>query len=74
MSATTTLAPWWANTLAVHSPMPLAPPVIKATFPSSLHVKGNKWENYPICFLYNLYNRMSFQCILISLIELTLFK
>ena len=37
MSAITTLAPWRENNRAVASPMPLAPPVIRATFPSSLH-------------------------------------
>lgn len=36
MSATITLAPFWTNSLAEAAPMPLAPPVIIATFPWSL--------------------------------------
>ena len=36
MSAITTLAPCLENSLAVAAPRPLAPPVISATFPSSL--------------------------------------
>lgn len=36
MSAITTLAPCLEKSLAVHSPMPLDPPVITATLPSSL--------------------------------------
>lgn len=36
ISAITTLAPWWTKSFAVHSPIPLAPPVMIATFPSSL--------------------------------------
>lgn len=36
MSAMTSLAPWLAKTLAVLSPIPLAPPVMRATLPSSL--------------------------------------
>ena len=32
----TTLAPSLENNLAVSAPIPLVPPVIKATFPSSL--------------------------------------
>jgi len=39
ISAITTLAPCFANSLAVDSPMPLAPPVINATFPSNLFFK-----------------------------------
>ncbi|KAK3439687.1 hypothetical protein EUGRSUZ_C03990 [Eucalyptus grandis] len=39
MSAIMTLAPCFENSLAVDSPMPPAPPVITATFPSSLNRK-----------------------------------
>lgn len=35
ISATITLAPWLMNLAAVSFPMPLAAPVITATFPSS---------------------------------------
>lgn len=41
MSAIMSLAPWWAKSFAVHSPMPLAPPVMRATFPCSL-VNGER--------------------------------
>ena len=34
----TTFAPSSANSLAVSAPIPLVPPVIKATFPSSLAI------------------------------------
>ncbi|BAS83750.1 Os03g0299400, partial [Oryza sativa Japonica Group] len=36
MSAITTLAPCFTNSLTIASPIPLAPPVTMATFPSSL--------------------------------------
>jgi hypothetical protein len=39
MSATTTRAPCFTKSRAVHSPMPLAPPVISATLPSSLRAR-----------------------------------
>jgi hypothetical protein len=38
MSAMRTLAPCWTKSLAVQAPMPLAPPVINATLPSSLQL------------------------------------
>ncbi|CAA7396985.1 unnamed protein product [Spirodela intermedia] len=42
MSATMTLAPCRAKSLAVLSPMPLAPPVTMATFPSSLQTRRRR--------------------------------
>lgn len=41
MSATMTLALWREKSLAVRSPMRLAPPMISATFPSSLQLTGD---------------------------------
>src|SRR6476619_1671660 len=38
MSAMPTLAPSWANRMAAAFPIPLAPPVMNATFPSSIPI------------------------------------
>lgn len=46
MSAMTTLAPWRRKSLAVASPMPLAPPVMSATLPSNLHVHAWKGKYF----------------------------